>query len=126
MEIIVNNDPNLHPLWAKHFGSAPKVSLPATLTVAAKPAATQPTAATVGISAARVNLAQAAPARPQIIHDNDGWYPTCRYRPAPGEPVTVKKQTGPQSYISTTVMPGDARYPVEFLTVPATAAKQHP
>lgn len=120
----MSDNPNLHPLWAKHFGIAPKVSPPATLPVSAKPVATQITAAKVGINPARVNFAPTAHARPQIINDNDGWYPTCGYRPAPGEPVAVKKQTGPHSYISTTVMPGDARYPVEFLTAPA-AAKQH-
>lgn len=104
MEIIVNREPppNLHPIWHRHFGFQSQASQ-------------RPLIAKASIAPAVAKMAQATPARPKLIHDNDGWTPTCAYRPHPGAPVGVRKQLGPHTWISTTVLPGDARYPVEFL-----------
>ena len=112
MELIVNREPpsNLHPIWYRQFGFPPQASQ-------------RPSIAKAGIAPAVAKMAQATPARPNVIHDNDGWAPTCAYRPHPGAPVGVRKQLGPHTWISTTVLPGDARYPVEFLEPPLAGAQ---
>jgi len=90
---------NLHPVWRKSLGLQ-------------EPAAAQPLDATSPW--ARSDLAQAiAVMTATSTHTPDahhGWQATSRpYRP--GAPVGIKKQVGPSLWISTTVRPGDARYP---------------
>lgn len=40
-----------------------------------------------------------------------GWQPISAVNPRPGAPVAIKKKLGPHLWISTTVRPGDPRYP---------------
>jgi hypothetical protein len=42
---------------------------------------------------------------------SDGWQPVRAVNPRPGAPVAIKKKLGPHLWISTTVRPGDPRYP---------------
>lgn len=42
---------------------------------------------------------------------SDGWRPVSAVTPRPGAPVAIKKKLGPHLWISTTVRPGDPRYP---------------
>lgn len=82
MELTVSN-PSLHPLWAKALG------LRAT-------ASASPESATASVTASQAT---------------DGWQVIAAVNPRPGAPVGIKKQVGPHLWISTTVRPGDPRYP---------------
>lgn len=42
---------------------------------------------------------------------SEGWQPVRTVTPRPGTPVAIKKKLGPHLWISTTVRPGDPRYP---------------
>ncbi|MFZ5534135.1 MAG: hypothetical protein ACOY5H_11595 [Pseudomonadota bacterium] len=42
---------------------------------------------------------------------DDGWQPVSAINARPGAPVAIKKKLGPHLWISTTVRPGDPRYP---------------
>lgn len=42
---------------------------------------------------------------------SDGWQPISALTSRPGAPVAIKKRLGPHLWISTTVRPGDPRYP---------------
>jgi len=95
---------NLHPVWRKALGLQ-------------EPDAVQSLDA---ISPwARTDLAQAiavmtaASAAPSGTRH--GWQATNRPHRA-GAPVGIKKQLGPGLWASTAARPGDARYPVEFIT----------
>lgn len=114
MELIVNNDPNLHPVWVKVLGILPKAEA-TTSTTPDKPPAKS------GTDAAKSVLAQSAPPPRQFL-DNDGWEPLLPYRPANGAPVAVRKRLGPNTCATTTVLPGDSRYPVEILAAPREGA----
>lgn len=82
MELTVSN-PNLHPVWAKALG------------LRATPSAS-PESATASVTASQAT---------------DGWQVIAAVNPRPGAPVGIKKQVGPHLWISTTVRPGDPRYP---------------
>ena len=84
MELTVSN-PNLHPIWAKALG----VPTPSSSVLPPKPAN------------ASVAASQAT----------DGYQVITAVNPRPGAPVGIKKQLGPNLWISTTVHPGDPRYP---------------
>ena len=115
----MNNDPHLHPVWAKHFGIEPKEmpeAPPAPITASVP----QPTAHKAVVSPAQ-SLLPPPPAK--LILDNDGWEPLVPYRPAYGAPVAVRKKLSASTYASTTVLPGDSRYPREFLTPPQQASQ---
>jgi len=84
MELTVSNS-NLHPVWAKALG----VPTPSSTVLPPKPAN------------ASVMASEAT----------DGWQVIAAVNPRPGAPVGIKKQVGPHLWISTTVRPGDARYP---------------
>jgi hypothetical protein len=78
---------NLHPVWNKALGLAPQ---PAVETP-------QPAATAVAPSAA-----------------SDGWHVIRALNPRPGATVTIRNQLGPQIWVSTTVRPGDPRYPADL------------
>lgn len=75
----------LHPVWAKALG----VPTPSSSVLPSKPA----------------NVSITAP------DTTDGWQVISAVNPRPGAPVGIKKQFGPHLWISTTVRPGDPRYP---------------
>ncbi len=87
MELTVSNSNqhSLHPVWAKALG----VPTPSSSVSLSKPA----------------NASVTAP------DTTDGWQVISAVNPRPGAPVAVKKQLGPHLWISTTVRPGDPRYP---------------
>lgn len=94
---------NLHPVWRKALGLQ-------------EPDAVQPLDATSPW--ANTGLAQAiavmtAASTPSGAHH--GWQVTNRPH-RPGASVGIKKQLGPGLWESTAARPGDARYPVEFIT----------
>lgn len=82
MELTVSNS-NLHPVWAKALGLRATSSAP--------------------------------PPEPDIASvnspDADGWQVISAVNARAGAPVAVKKKLGPHLWISTTVRPGDPRYP---------------
>lgn len=84
------DNPNLHPIWMRHFGIQQKVTLPAS--PGAIPAQT--------LSPVKL-----------LTSERDGWVPTSPYRPGYGGPVAVRKRLGPYTWATTTVLPGDLRYP---------------
>jgi hypothetical protein len=102
--VSTSNLSNLHPVWRKSLGLH-------------EPAAAQQLAATSPW--ARTDLAQAvAVMTATSIHSpgaHHGWQATSRPN-RPGALVGIKKQIGPGLWASTVARPGDARYPVEFLT----------
>lgn len=42
---------------------------------------------------------------------SEGWQPVRAVNPRPGAPIAIKKKLGPHLWISSTVRPGDPRYP---------------
>lgn len=42
---------------------------------------------------------------------SEGWQVVRAVNPRPGTPIAIKKKLGPHLWISTTVRPGDPRYP---------------
>ena len=87
MELTVSNS-NLHPLhpaWAKALG----LLTPSSTVLPPKPANASVTASEA----------------------TDGWQVIAAVNPRPGAPVGIKKQVDPHMWISTTVRPGDPRYP---------------
>lgn len=42
---------------------------------------------------------------------DEGWQPVGAINARPGGPIAIKKKLGPHLWISTTVRPGDPRYP---------------
>lgn len=94
-----SNLPHLHPVWRKALG----LHEPA---AAQSLAATSPWAGTNLVQAVAV-MTGASASTPAAHH---GWQATSRPH-RPGAPVGIKKQVGPGLWISTTVSPGDARYP---------------
>lgn len=42
---------------------------------------------------------------------SEGWQPVRAVNPRPGAPIAIKKKLGLHLWISTTVRPGDPRYP---------------
>lgn len=52
----------------------------------------------------------------EAIFDDAGWNPVSPNRPAYGAAVEIKKQLSRHTWITTLVLPGDARYPAEFRT----------
>lgn len=94
-----SNLPHLHPVWRKALGLQEPAAAP--LLDATSPWARSDLAQAVAVmTAASVNT-------PGAHH---GWQATHPPR-SPGAPVGIKKQFGPGLWISTTVSPGDARYP---------------
>ena len=96
MELIVNREPNpnLHPIWYRHFGFQPQARHPT------------PTAAKASGQASRPAT---VPSRPSQQFGE--WEPTCDYRPPYGTPVGIRRRLGPHTWESTVVLPGDSRYP---------------
>ena len=95
---------NLHPIWRKALGLQ-------------EPDAVQPLDATspwanTGLAQAVAVMTAASTAQHGTHH---GWQATNRPH-CPGASVGVKKQLGPSLWESTAARPGDARYPVEFIT----------
>lgn len=84
MELTVSNS-NLHPVWAKALG----VPTPSSTVLPPKPA-------NASVMASEATY---------------GWQVIAAVNPRPGAPVGIKKQVGPHLWISTTVRPGDPRYP---------------
>lgn len=84
MELTVSN-PNLHPVWAKVLGFPPTT-----------PPDSPPEPATTSASTADAS---------------DGWQVVSSVNPHPGAPVAIRKSLGPHLWMSTTVIPGDPRYP---------------
>lgn len=78
--------PPPHPVWGKALGLTP---------VAPPTASSATTTAT---------------------DESDGWQPISAVNPRPGAPVAIKKKLGPHLWISTTVGPGDPRYPSALRT----------
>ena len=116
MEISMSDNPNLHPIWTKHFGIEQK-AMPEPPPSTVIEALTRPIAAhaATGLSpSAREETLSRA--QIEAIFDDAGWVPTSPDRPAYGAPVGVKKQLSRHTWILTTVLPSDARYPVEFRT----------
>ena len=99
-----SNLSNLHPVWRKALGLQ-------------EPAAAQPLDA--ASPWARSDLAQAIAVMTVTATHTPGahlgWQATNRPH-RPGAPVGIKKRVGPGLWASTVARPGDARYPVEFLT----------
>lgn len=75
---------SLHPIWAKALG------------IAAAPHHQTPDPATTAVNGAS---------------PSEGWQVIHAVNPRPGAPVAIKKQLGPNLWMSTTVRPGDPRYP---------------
>ena len=98
------NLPNLHPVWRKTLGLQEPV-------VAQSLDATSPSARSDLAQAVAVMTATSTHT-PGARH---GWQATNRPH-RPGAPVGIKKQVGPGLWVSAVARPGDARYPVEFLT----------
>ena len=71
----------LHPIWGKALGLE---------------SATPPTSVTASVTGRDAS---------------GGWQPISAVNPRPGAPVAIKKKLGPHLWISTTVRPGDPRYP---------------
>lgn len=84
MELTVSN-PNLHPVWGKALGLTPTTSHD-----------TPSPPATASVTSADAS---------------DGWQVISAVNPRPGAPIAIKKKLGPHLWISTTVRPGDPRYP---------------
>jgi hypothetical protein len=71
----------LHPVWGKALGLEP--------------------------SAPRTSVAASVTA-PDA---SDGWQSVRAVNPRAGSPIAIKRKLGPHLWISTTVRPGDPRYP---------------
>jgi hypothetical protein len=71
----------LHPVWGKALGLEPSAP---------------PTSVAVSVTAPDAS---------------DGWQPISAVTPRPGASVAIKKKLAPHLWISTTVRPGDPRYP---------------
>ena len=84
MELTVSNS-NLHPVWAKALGLSPTT-----------PSAPQPNPAIASAAASDAS---------------DGWQVVSSANPRPGAPVAIRKSLGQHLWVSTTVLPGDPRYP---------------
>ena len=82
MELTVSN-PTLHPIWAKALGLRATSSAP-------------PESAIASVIAPDTS---------------DGWQVIQAVNPRSGAPIAVKKKLGPNLWVSTTVRPGDPRYP---------------
>lgn len=99
-----SNLSHLHPVWRKALGFQ-------------EPDAVQTLDATSPW--ARTDLAQAVAVMTATSTDpsgtHHGWQATSRPH-RPGALVGIKKRVGPGLWASTVARPGDARYPVEFLT----------
>jgi hypothetical protein len=104
METIVNNDPNLHPVWAKALGIKPKST-----TGDAKAADTAKTAQSL--------LAQpsVAPDTAKDL-DDDGWEAIPLFNPVPDGPAVIRKRLSRDTSVRTVVFPGDLHYPVAMLS----------
>ena len=83
MELTVSNS-NLNPIWAKALG------------LRATSSASPPEPATTSVTAPDAS---------------DDWQVIQSVDPRPGAPIAVKKKLGPNLWVSTTVRPGDPRYP---------------
>lgn len=81
---------NLHPVWSKALRLSP-----------------QPAGETPQPAAAVVAPSHASDA-------SDDWHVIRALNPHPGAPVAIRKQLGPQIWVSTTVRPGDPRYPADL------------
>jgi len=100
-EIAVShfNLPHLHPVWRKALGLQAPAAAPS-LDAISPWAGTDLAQAVAVMTGASANT-------PVAQH---GWQATNRPH-RPGALVGIKKQVGPGLWISTTVSPGDARYP---------------
>lgn len=95
-----SNLPHLHPVWRKALGLQAPAGIPSL-------DATSPWARSDLAQAVAV-MTGASANTPAAQH---GWQATHPPR-SPGAPVGIKKQVGPGLWISTTVGPGDDRYPL--------------
>ncbi len=118
MEISMTDNPNLHPIWAKHFDLAPKAKAPVPTVSTVVEALTGPITVQASNRPAPAQDKMLSPAQIEAIFDDSGWIPASPNRPASGAVVEIKKQLSRHTWISTMVLPGDARYPAEFRTVP--------
>ena len=99
-----SNLSNLHPVWRKALGlQEPAAAQPLD---AASPWASSDLAQAIAVMTATATHTPGA---------HLGWQATdSLHRPV--APVGIKKRVGPGLWASTVARPGDARYPVEFLT----------
>ena len=98
----------LHPVWQKVLGITPD-DVPSAITnsnAAANYLLAQ-TNASVATTAASPMAATVAAPTTQVSQD---WQINTA-NPVAGRPVGMKRQVGPNLFISTTVHPGDPRYP---------------
>lgn len=105
-------NPNLHPIWHDILGikPAPEPAASANSNAAANYLMAQistPIATTV---AARMATTMAATIAAPSIQVSQDWQINSA-NPVAGRPVGIKRQVGPNLFISTTVHPGDPRYP---------------
>ncbi|MDI9330186.1 MAG: hypothetical protein QM527_02495 [Alphaproteobacteria bacterium] len=101
-------NPNLHPIWHDILGIK-SVQVPAA-------SADSNAAANYLMAQAYAPMATAAPspmavtiAAPSIQVSQDWQINSAN--PVAGRPVGIKRQVGPNLFVSTTVHPGDPRYP---------------
>jgi hypothetical protein len=118
MEISMTDNPNLHPIWAKHFDLESKAKAPVPTASTVVEALIGPTSVQASNRPAPAQDKMLSPAQIEAIFDDNGWIPASSIRPASGAVVEIKKQLSRHTWISTMVLPGDARYPAEFRTVP--------
>lgn len=101
-------NPNLHPIWNDILGIN-TVQVPAASAdsnAAANYLMVQVSAPMATTVAAPMAATIAAP----TTHANQDWQINSA-NPVAGRPVGIKRQVGPNLFISTTVHPGDPRYP---------------
>lgn len=101
-------NPNLHPNWYDILGikPAPKPTASSDASVAANYLMAQACMPMASTAAAPMAATVAAPTAP-VSQD---WQINSA-NPVAGRPVGIKRQVGPNLFISTTVHPGDPRYP---------------
>lgn len=93
MELTVSN-PNLHPIWAKALGVTPQACSSSPSTEAQLSPMAAAIAAMTGQSSS-----------------HHGWQVTSHPH-RPGTPVGIKKQVGPDLWVSTVARTSDTHYPV--------------
>jgi len=98
----------LHPVWQKVLGITPDET-PSAITNS-NAAANYLMAQACAPMATTVAAPMAATIAAPTTHINQDWLINSA-NPVAGRPVGIKRQVGPNLFISTTVHPGDPRYP---------------
>lgn len=101
-------NPNLHPIWHDILGIKPAQEPAAS---ADRNAAANYLMAQISASiASTVSAPMAATIAAPTTHVSQDWQINSA-NPVAGRPVGIKRQVGPNLFVSTTVHPGDPRYP---------------